>query len=281
MSVYGRMPAAWAALALAAVIGLLLAGAVGARGATVTVAPGDTLSAIAARHGTSVGALARANGIANPNRIQAGRRLALPGAGAASGSVPAASGGTRHRVRAGETLGRIAARYGTSVSALAALNGIRNPDRIVAGTSLSIPGALPASAGTAPAASGGDVRGLLHASAARHGLDPALARAVAWQESRWNQRAISSAGAIGVMQLMPGTARWFGPAVLGRRIDPHRIEDNIDAGVAYLAWLIRQSGSTRTAVAAYYQGLSSLRQRGPYDDTRDYVASVMSFRGRV
>jgi soluble lytic murein transglycosylase-like protein len=275
------MPAAWAGLALAALICLLLIGAEGARGATVTVAPGETLSAIAARHGTSVGALAQANGIADPDRVQAGRRLVLPGAGASSSSVAASPGGARHRVRAGETLGAIAARYGTSVSGLAALNGIRNPNAIVAGTSLVIPGALPAPAGAAPAAASGDVRGLLHASAARHGLDPALARAVAWQESRWNQRALSSAGAIGVMQLMPGTARWFGPAVLGRRIDPHRVEDNIDAGVAYLAWLIRQSGSTRTAVAAYYQGLSSLRQRGPYDDTRDYVASVMSFRGRV
>jgi LysM repeat protein len=267
-----------AGLALAALVGLMVLAAGGARGATVTVAPGDTLSAIAARSGTSVAALAGANGISDPNRIRAGMRLVLPGAGA--GSAPKASGGTRHRVRSGETLGAIAARYGTSVSALAALNGIRNPNAIVAGSVLSVPGALPPAAGAAPV--GADrVRALLADSAARHGVDPALARAVAWQESRWNQAAISSAGAIGVMQLMPATARWFGPAVLGRRIDPHRVEDNVDAGVAYIAWLIRQSGSTRTAVAAYYQGLSSLRRRGPYLDTRDYVASVMSFVGRV
>lgn len=274
MSVYGRTPAARAGLALGLLVVLLLIGAAGARGATVTVAPGDTLSAIAARTGTTVGALARANGIANPNRVQAGRRLVVPGPGMAG--APAASGGARHRVRGGETLGAIAARYGTSVSALAALNGIRNPNAIVAGTVLSVPGSLPP-----PPVSSGEVRGLLESSALRHGVDPALARAVAWQESGWNQAAISSAGAIGVMQLMPATARWFGPAVLGRRIDPHRVEDNVDAGVAYLAWLTRQSGSTRTAVAAYYQGLSSLRKRGPYSDTRDYVASVMSFLGRV
>jgi N-acetylmuramoyl-L-alanine amidase len=104
---------------------------------------------------------------------------------------------------------------------------------------------------------------------------------VAWQESRWIQTARSSAGAIGVMQLMPATAGWFGPAVLGRRIDPNRLEDNIEGGVAYLAWLQRQAGDTRTAVGAYYQGLTAMRERGPYDDTRDYIASVLSFRGRV
>jgi soluble lytic murein transglycosylase-like protein len=105
---------------------------------------------------------------------------------------------------------------------------------------------------------------------------------VGWQESRWSQSALSHVGAIGVMQLMPGTARWLGPAVLGRRINPHRMSDNVDAGVAYIGWLMRHTGgSERLAVGSYYQGLGATRTRGFYDDTKDYVASVMSFRGRV
>ena len=83
------------------------------------------------------------------------------------------------------------------------------------------------------------------------------------------------------MQLMPGTARWFGPAVLGRRINPHRIGDNVDGGVAYIGWLMRRTGDERLAVGSYYQGLGATQTRGFYEDTKDYVASVMSFRGRV
>lgn len=282
-----RRTALLAALLIAA-LGLLLAGATGARAATVTVAPGDSLSGIAARNGTSVTALARANGIADPNVIVVGQRLTLPGAGTSSygsgGSAAASTGGGSYRVRPGDTLGAIAARNGISVSALAALNGISNPNRITVGTVLSLPGSLPGSGSSSesytPTASG-DVAALIARHAARYGVSPTLARAIAWQESRWNQSARSHVGAVGVMQLMPATARWFGPAVLGRSVDPHNLNDNIEAGVAYLGWLMRQSGDLRTTIGGYYQGLASLRQRGPYDDTTDYINSVMSYMGRV
>jgi soluble lytic murein transglycosylase-like protein len=83
------------------------------------------------------------------------------------------------------------------------------------------------------------------------------------------------------MQLLPSTARWLGPAVLGRRIDPHDLQDNIDGGVAYLAWLQRQAGGTAGALAAYYQGLSALRRHGQFPGTREYVSNVMAHVGRV
>lgn len=272
---------------LVAVLGLLLAAAAGAQAATVTVAPGECLSAIAARNGTSVSALARANGIADPNVIVAGRRLTLPGAGAASASVGGtaspATGGS-YRIRPGDTLGGIAARNGIGVSALAALNGIADPNRIAVGRVLSLPGSLPSGGASAesytPPASG-DVATLIARHAARHGVSHSLARAIAWQESRWNQNARSHVGAVGVMQVMPATARWFGPAVLGRPVDPRNLNDNIETGVAYLGWLMRQSGDLRTTIGGYYQGLASLRQRGPYDDTTAYIDSVLSYMGRV
>ena len=245
-----------------------------AGGGSYRVRPGDTMSGIAARHSTSVAALARANGIRNPGLIRIGMRLTVP----VGGSAPAqAAGGGTHRVRPGETLGGIAASYGASVSALAALNGIRDPGLITAGRLLR----LPAGAGPGLLVPTPGVAELIALHAARYAVDPALARAIAWQESGWSQSARSRVGAIGVMQLMPATARWFGPAVLGRRINPHRLEDNIEGGVAYIGWLTRQSGSTRWAIMSYYQGLASLRHRGPYDDTKDYLASVNALYGRV
>jgi LysM repeat protein len=323
-------------LLLATLLGALWLAVGAARGATITVAPGDTLGAIAARSGTSVAALARANGISDPNRVRAGRRLVVPGGGGGGGassgsgggiyrvrtgdtlgsiasrngvgmralaaangiadpnlivvgqrltipgggggSTVAAAGGASYRVRPGDTMGAIAARHGTSVSALAALNGIRDPSMIAVGRLLSVPAGQPSA--SAPTSSV-EVASLLAQHSARYGVDPALARAIAWQESRWSQSAVSSVGALGVMQLMPATAHWLGADVIGRRIDPKRLSDNIEGGVAYLAWLTRHSSSTRTAIGAYYQGLASLRQRGPYDDTQAYVASVLSFMGRV
>jgi LysM repeat protein len=261
---------------VAALLALLLGGAAtaAAHGGTVTVRPGDTLGAIAASNGTSVAAIAQANGIANANLIVVGTTLTIPSGGASPSGGGSASGTCT--VRAGDTLGAIAARHGIGVPALAALNGIANPNIISVGRVLRVPGALPSSGG----ASAAEIAALLQSHAARYGVDPALARAIAWQESRWTQSAVSSAGAVGVMQLMPGTARWLG-AVIGRPLDPHRLEDNIEGGVAYLGWLSRRARNTRTAIGAYYQGLASLSERGPYDDTRGYVASVLSIRGRV
>ena len=57
--------------------------------------------------------------------------------------------------------------------------------------------------------------------------------------------------------------------------------DNVEGGVAYIGWLLRQTRNERLAVGSYYQGLGATRTRGFYEDTKDYVASVMSFRGRV
>ena len=98
---------------------------------------GETLFSIARRYGTSVDGICAANGIADPTRIFAGQRLMIPTSNAPA--APAAAGAT-HVVRAGENLYRIALRYGTTVQALAELNGIYNSDHVVAGQTLVIPG---------------------------------------------------------------------------------------------------------------------------------------------
>lgn len=264
-------------------------------GTSYTVRAGDTLGGIAARLGTSASALARANGISNPNTLQIGTRLRVSGSGGGQVSTASSSAGT-HTVQPGENLGAIAARYGTSAQALAQANGLSNPNVVVAGTRLRVPGrstgsSTPSSGPLTPitAASNGwgnhpsrsTVASLMSSSAARHGVDVSLVRAVGWQESGWWQGARSSTGAIGVMQLMPTTAAWLGPALLGRQINAYSVSDNIDAGVAYLAYLQRQTGSRRLAIASYYQGLGSVTTRGLLGETESYVSSVSAFIGRV
>src|SRR5262245_2681519 len=92
------------AAVLCAAAALLLAGAASARAATLTLPPRDTLGATAARNGTTVAAIAAANGIADPNRIVAGRRLTVPSSG--DGTASSSSGGS-YTVRSGDTLGAI------------------------------------------------------------------------------------------------------------------------------------------------------------------------------
>ncbi len=102
------------------------------------VQPGDTLSGIAQRFGVSLVSLARANGLSTRSFVYVGQRLRIPGDRGIS-SAPS-SGGTRvYVVRRGDTLGRIAARFGVSVMALARANNIRNPSFIYVGQRLIIP----------------------------------------------------------------------------------------------------------------------------------------------
>lgn len=113
--------------------------------------------------------------------------------------------------------------------------------------------------------------GYLNEAAARFNVDPALVRAVAWQESRFRSDAVSRTGAIGIMQLMPATARQLG-------VNPHDPRQNIHGGVAYLsAMLTRFSGDTRLALAAYNAGPEAVTQyRGipPFRETQNYVKSI-------
>ncbi|HEY67838.1 MAG TPA: LysM peptidoglycan-binding domain-containing protein [Thermoflexia bacterium] len=101
---------------------------------------GENLFRIALRYGTTVQALAAANGIVNTGRVYAGQRLVLPGrATAPATSAQPASSGQTYTVQRGDTLSSIALRYGVSMWALAQANGIRNPSFICVGQVLHIP----------------------------------------------------------------------------------------------------------------------------------------------
>lgn len=106
-----------------------------ANGQTYTVVSGDTLSAIGARYGISYQSIAVANGIADPNKIYSGQVLRIPGT-----NVPAAApaAGVVYVVQPGDTLGGIAAQYGTSYQHLAEINGIADPNLIYANQHIRI-----------------------------------------------------------------------------------------------------------------------------------------------
>ncbi|PHX67673.1 MAG: peptidoglycan-binding protein [Cyanobium sp. Baikal-G2] len=121
-----------------------------ARGGSITVQPGDTLSDIADRQGVSLNQLMQANGITNPNMVVAGQKLVLPGSRrATAAAAPRALPTAPYTVKSGETLSEIADRFGTSTERLIQLNGISNPNLVVAGTRLAIPG-RPSSSSAAP-----------------------------------------------------------------------------------------------------------------------------------
>jgi soluble lytic murein transglycosylase-like protein len=114
---------------------------------------------------------------------------------------------------------------------------------------------------------------LIRQHAGQHGLRPELVRAVIQVESAFNPRAVSPKGAMGLMQLMPATARLFGV------IDPFNPAENIRAGVSYLRQLLeRYDQDERLALAAYNAGPAAVAKYGskvpPYKETQNYVRKI-------
>ena len=252
------------------------------------IQPGETLSGIADAYGVPLDVLAAQNHIVNVNLIYAGESLTVPGQAPPAGP-PSSIAGT-HTVQTGETLTSIASTQGTTIQELITANpDIVDPNRIYVGESLVIPGGY-AATGESSQTSGGvtssssgtssaTVQQLLAQYAQQYDLEPALVEALAWQESGWRQNVVSSAGAVGVMQIMPDTADWLATDVVGRPLDVNSsVADNIEAGVAYLRFLINGTGSVQMGVAAYYQGPGSLQRDGMLAQTQQYVSNVMAIR---
>ncbi len=117
--------------------------------------------------------------------------------------------------------------------------------------------------------------------AAIYGVDPHLARAVAWNESGFNPHEVSPTGAQGAMQVQPATWSFVEQRILRRQV-AHDAEGGVQVGVAYLHYLLLRFHGNRTlALAAYYQGPEAVRHHGVYRSTRHYVATVLALTERL
>lgn len=226
----------------------------------------------------------------------------------------------RHTVRPGETATGLAVRYHAWTAELVRLNRLSSKGRLYRGQVVRIPVVISAARkaraktlprnrkhvherhthrprrSTAPPLihrttpstrswlhadmSRTQVRALVVRMARHYRVPPRLALAIAWQESGWQQRRISSTGALGVMQVMPDTGRWM-KSYVGRPLRLRDTHDNVLAGVMTLRVLRAGTRKDDSAIGAYYQGLGAVRKHGFYDDTKRYVASVRAHERRI
>ena len=149
---------------------------------------------------------------------------------------------------------------------------MKNGGATVAQTATSGGGAAKSKTTAASAAAPGDVNNFIQTAAKKYNVDPRLVSAVAEAESGFQQEAVSGAGAVGVMQLMPDTAASLG-------VNPYDEQQNIEGGTKYLKGLLDSfSGDVKKAVAAYNAGAQAVRDYNgvpPYRETQNYVNKVL------
>jgi LysM repeat protein len=293
--------------------GALLTPACAAADFPHVVAPGETLTSVAAEDGLTVDQIAAANGISPYTEIESGTTLLIPpqtASGAETGvSAPEAtttttSSGTpdgSYLVEPGDTLTQIAADNGTTVDALAAANGLNPNGILLSGTTLELSGSGTTYVSNdssetqpvgAPAEGSSDdppyptdqyvSASEIGSIAEANGVDPSLAEAIGWQESGFNNDLVSDDDARGVMQILPGTWNWIGSTLNGgQQLAPASATSNVQGGVLLLKWLLNNDGDNEaTAAAGYYQGLPSVEQDGEYSSTQQYVADVQSLQSQ-
>ena len=214
-------------------------------GASYVVQAGDTLSAIAARSGTTVDALASANGLDPSHYLLTGTVLRVP-SGSSSGTTVDVSMSSGSSAATSQPAGATA--QGTPTDP-----PYPTPERVTASEVGSV--------------------------AAANGVPSSLAAAIAWQESGFNNDLVSSADARGVMQILPGTWAWIQHSLDtgGPALAPASAVDNVRGGVLLLHSLLQSTGGdSAMAAAGYFQGLPSVRQNGVYPSTQNYVNDVLA-----
>jgi soluble lytic murein transglycosylase-like protein len=247
-------PSAPAAAASAAVSAAASAAEDDRRIVRYTVRPGDTATELAVRYHAWTAELIRMNRLGPSAMLYVGQRIRIPVVvdavrkHASAHKKPTRKPATKHKTKP---------KPKTKHKTTKKHHGWRYPDP-----------------------SRATVRREIIRTSRRLGVDPQLALAVSWQEAGWQMHHVSSADAIGAMQVIPGTGVWMS-MYAGRPLHLHRLHDNVLAGVLLLDVLDANTRTTQGQLAAYYQGLGALREHGMYRDTRRYVANVLAIKHRL
>ncbi|HUR51045.1 MAG TPA: transglycosylase SLT domain-containing protein [Mycobacteriales bacterium] len=288
---------------------LVLVAAVVTAGAptAIRVHRGDTLSALALRHHTTVAALQALNHMGGSTTIYAGEVFLVPGTRSAAPRHPARPVSRTvlrsYTVRSGDGLIVVARRLHTTPAVLTRVNRLHRSYLILGerlrypvvvrstaparrSTTVVVPGSVTRSAAVHRAMlrshalpSKAAVKQLITRSARRHHVPVSLALALAYQESGFQQRVVSPVDAIGAMQVLPSTGRALG-RLHGRSFDLLKASDNVEAGVLLLRDLIQATGTVDKALAGYYQGLGSISRQGLLPQTKRYVRNIQLLRHR-
>jgi soluble lytic murein transglycosylase-like protein len=205
------------------------------------------LWAIASRHGVKLSELLSANKLSMSSVIHPGNKLAIPGAAGQPATAPAAA---------------------VTPLVPSSFLGFTYPAAVVSSANEN-----KALLNASPVPSRQAMQGIVADTARAMGVEPSLALAFAYQESGFNQRAVSPANAIGTMQVIPSSGQWASDLV-GRKLNLLDPYDNATAGVAIIRQLLATSKDRDTAIAGYYQGQYSVSKYGMYDDTKTYVEAI-------
>jgi soluble lytic murein transglycosylase-like protein len=234
----------------------------GRRVVTYTVKPGDTATELAVRFHAWTDELISHNHLGSRASLRVGQRLRIPVVLAAvrrDAAKPrrARAAAQRRAAHGKATARRAPAKPRTARSAARRVKPWQQADP------------------SRPA-----VRRLIVRMSRRVGVDPELALAVSWQEAGWQMHHVSSANAIGAMQVLPTTGAWMS-LYAGRPLRLRHTGDNILAGVLLLKVLDDNTRTRPQQVAAYYQGLGAVRRHGLYDETKRYVRNVLVIKRRL
>ena len=191
--------------------------------------------------------------------------------------LPAARAHARvYVVQPGDSLTAISKRFGVTLGKLAHANRLDPSHVLLIGTRLVIPATPEQSPAKAAV-----VRARLDFWARRLGVSSSLVRALAWMESGYQPGLVSSAGARGVLQLLPSTRQYVQTVLVGHPL-PRTLDGDVEAGVLLIRHLLAEfGGDQRLALAAWYQGAAAVRQRGLYAVTKPFVADVLALEARM
>lgn len=215
------------------------------------VQPGDTLSGIAKALGVSMKVLLEANPLADPDRLTIGQKLSVP---AAAATIPPGTS------------------QGTSQTAA--------QPAPPATTQANSPAAGQSTAQQAQTAAA-DAGALLDKFAQQYGLDKNLVRALAWAETNGRPRTLEPPGGIGYLRVTDPTFQYIQDALVKRQLDRANLSDNVEAGVAYLASMLKWGGDEPKGLAGFIQGPGSVTTNGVRPATDEQVKRVLALRDRV